>query len=144
MLDKIRAAYAAYDAGDAEGFAARVRETLAPDCTVTGPQYATGDVEEAIGIWLAFASAFPDGRHEWSTAVEHDGVIAFQMRYTGTHTGPLATPAGELPGTGRTVELDVAVIARSDGHRVTAWHDYVDSFDFMVQLGLMPEVIPTP
>ncbi len=138
LLDTIRAGYAAYDAGDEAGFRERVRGLMADDCELCGPGYDVRGGDAAAGVWLAFHRAFPDGRHEWLSAAEYDGGAAFEMRFTGTHTGPLATPDGELPATGRRVSLDVAAIVQVHGGRVTAWHDYLDTMEFARQLGMVP------
>ena len=139
LIDTLRAGFAAYDAGDYDRFGDIVRGLLTPDCPVRGPQYTARGPAEIIPIWVAFADAFPDGRHEWLVAEEFDGGAVLELRYNGTHTGPLETPNGPLPGTGRVVSIDTAVVLTTrDGH-VTSWHDYMDTFAFAQQLGLMPE-----
>jgi ketosteroid isomerase-like protein len=59
--------------------------------------------------------------------------------YSGTQTGPLATPGGNIAPTGRAFSfpfLEVYVV--QDG-RFTEHRGYWDIVTFMTQLGLMPE-----
>ena len=138
LIDKLKAGYAAYDAGDEPRFRALVAALMADDCETRGPQYEAHSREEVVAFWLAFRAAFPDGRHEWLSAVEHDGGAAFELRYTGTHAGPLPGPDGEIPATGRTVDLRIAQFVDTEGGRVVRWREYMDSAELMAQLGLVP------
>jgi SnoaL-like protein len=138
LLETLSAGYEAIDAGDYDRFAELVSGLLTPDCEVRGPQYKARGPEQIVPIWVSFAEAFPDGRHEWLVAQEFDGGAVLEMRYTGTHTATLETPNGPLPGTGRSVSLDVAVVLTTRDGRVTSWHDYMDTSAFAQQLGLMP------
>jgi predicted ester cyclase len=138
LLETIRAGYDAYDAGDHARFRELVRGLLAEDCEIRGPQYEATGPEEILPIWLSFAAAFPDGRHEWLSAVEHPGGVVFEQRYTGTHTAPLAMGDVELPPTGRAISVETAQIVTARDGKVVTWHDYMDSAAFMAQLGVIP------
>lgn len=67
----------------------------------------------------------------------------------GTHTGPLDTPEGELPPTGRSLRLrECDMVTVVDGAAVTH-RFYYDQVEFMSQLGLMgsgtgPGAAPQP
>jgi ketosteroid isomerase-like protein len=58
--------------------------------------------------------------------------------FSGTHTGPLATPAGDVPPTGKPLRLAFAdVFVIRDG-LIVEHHIYYDQVAFLTQLGLMP------
>ncbi len=72
-----------------------------------------------------------------STA-ESDDTVALEARFTATHTGPLASPDGDIPPTGKAVNLAYADVLRFAGGRIRSEHVYFDQLGFLTQLGLMP------
>jgi steroid delta-isomerase-like uncharacterized protein len=84
-----------------------------------------------------FFRAFPDLRFTIATVVESGDRVAFEGNGTGTHKGPLAGPAGEIPPTNRRVEFAFAGFLRvtTDG-LVAEEHRYMDTGLLMQQLGL--------
>lgn len=53
-------------------------------------------------------------------------------------TGPLITPEGELPATGRRVTVPFALVGTTRDERLATVHNYHDRLEFLAQLGLMP------
>jgi predicted ester cyclase len=109
-----------------------------PDVDFFTPQ---GSVDQ--GGWLEFsknfAAGFPDGRHQLEHVIQEGDVIAIEGTWDGTNLGPMATPQGVLPATGRRVHLDFAGIARVRDGRLTSMHAYFDQLGMLAQLGLVPE-----
>jgi ketosteroid isomerase-like protein len=60
-------------------------------------------------------------------------------RFTGTHTGPLATDDGDVEPTGAAVELRFADVSRVRDGKIVAYHTYYDQLGLLTQLGLMGE-----
>lgn len=58
--------------------------------------------------------ALEDVTAELTEVVTDGTALALRILISGTHTGPLRTPAGELPPTGRTVRIAVASFERYD------------------------------
>ena len=91
-----------------------------------------------VAFMQGFKQAFPDlaitltGQHTDGAHVTNE----FTAR--GTHTGPLMTPAGEVPPTGRTVAFTVCEVWTVRDGKVTRLVNYQDSASLMRQLGLMP------
>ncbi len=57
----------------------------------------------------------------------------------GKHTGPIVTPEGEIPATGKMMELRFASIIRVRDGKIVEGRDYYDVASLMEQLGLTPE-----
>src|SRR4051794_28173315 len=137
LLDLTREAFRRNDANDAEGFVA----LQAADCewlTPDGPLHGRDAVREYGG---RFRAAFPDGRHTIVRTVESGGEVAVEGTWTGTHTGVLATPAGDAPPTGRAVHMTFALFVSGDpaageASRVAL---YMDQMALAAQLGMLPE-----
>ena len=85
-----------------------------------------------------FHQAFPDGRLTMKSAISSGNRIAVEGSFTGTHTGPLASPTGEIPPTNRTLDLAFSDIFEAEGERITRHRIYYDQVSFLAQLGLMP------
>ena len=68
--------------------------------------------------------------------VESNWTVAFEWRATGTFTAPLATPSGEVPSTGKTIDLLGADFWRVEGGLIVTYHLYFDRLEFLQQLGL--------
>jgi len=86
----------------------------------------------------ALWAAFPDGAFSFAGQVLAENEAATELVFTGTHTGPLATPNGAIPPTGKRVTLRSASILRFKDGLIVSEHAYVDQLEFMTQLGLMP------
>ena len=123
------------DAGDLDAF----RALLMADCEWVNPMIrATGPDDIAAGI-AGYRAAFPDYHHDVALVVGAGDTVAVEGEWTGTNTGPLATPDGILAPTGRTVRVPFAAVARTRGDRVASVHVYLDPLGFMAQLGLAAE-----
>ena len=86
----------------------------------------------------AFLRAMPDISMEFTLILISGNHIVFEGIFKGTFTGPLASPEGDIPPTGRSVKAGFAFIARvnTDG-LVEEDRTYFDNLDFMKQLGLI-------
>lgn len=85
-----------------------------------------------------WVDAFPDGTIEDTTAYagEDFGVTEFIGR--GTHDGPLRSPAGEVPPTGRSVEFRLCEVYQFRDGKIVSGHTHFDSLGLMTQLGVVP------
>jgi steroid delta-isomerase-like uncharacterized protein len=83
-----------------------------------------------------FLTAFPNAKIHGDEYVEAGDTIVVEGRFTGENTGPLMTPMGELPPTGKSLVLAYADIFRVRDGKIVFHHVYFDNADFMQQLGL--------
>ena len=85
----------------------------------------------------AWDQGFPESKVEITNVVasgEH-AVVEFTGR--GVHTGPLQTPAGEIPATGKRVELQFCDVYQVRGGKLAGGRTYFDMASLMRQLGLI-------
>lgn len=85
----------------------------------------------------AYRAAFPDMRHRVSHHVEAGDTIALELVVEGTHTGPMHTPRGVVPATGKKVVWDSCDYIRIRNGKVISWHVYHDTVPFLTALGLL-------
>ncbi len=88
-----------------------------------------------------FFRGFPDLRVDILTVIEQDESSgALEMRFSGTNTGPMASPQGEMPPTNKRIDLKGAAFIRLDRNgKIVEERRYYDTGAMMRQLGLMPE-----
>lgn len=82
--------------------------------------------------------ALPDLKLEIPLVICSGDYIVCEGTLAGTNTGPLESPEGEVPATGRRVLLPLVFVLKvgSDG-LVHEDHTYFDEASFMRQLGLL-------
>src|SRR5262245_21489852 len=84
-----------------------------PDIQITLPGGAVVHGRDQIRATTeALFVAFPDGTLRFGEQVLADDAAATEVVFTGTHTGPLASPDGEIPPTGRTVRTTTVSLLR--------------------------------
>ncbi len=114
-------------------------ETLADDVDFWSPAGPMRGREEVRPFLLGYETAFPDAVFDIKVAVGSENMTALEGTFSGKNTGPITSPAGEMPATGRDVSLPFVTVIETDGEHITSHHAYWDQMGFMAQLGLMPE-----
>ena len=106
-------------------------ELVAPNASLQGR-------DQILGFFGVFWDAFPNGRLETSRLLAEGSTVAAEGRFTGTHTGVMRTPAGDVPATGRDVDLRWMSSYEVRGDELASEHLYFDQAALLGQLGLMP------
>lgn len=133
--EQVRRSIAAFNRGDAAGYAAHYAE----DARLIGPFFPEPLVgREAIEqTTIAMTTAFPGMQWSIVSLLEDGRRVACELHIEGTHSGPLPTPDGDVPATGRAVSFDVLEILELDVDGfVTEHREYMDPGALMTQLGL--------
>ena len=81
--------------------------------------------------------AYSGLRHELVERVAAPGRLVIAFRLRGNHTGPLATPFGELAATGRTFEVRVIDILTLTDGRISAVTMVADELGQLAGLGAL-------
>jgi steroid delta-isomerase-like uncharacterized protein len=126
---------AAFNAHDA----ARIRDGYSEDVVFQAPGVELEGSEAATEYAMTYIRAFPDVRLTATNVVEAGEWVAIEFDYEGTHEGPLATPDGEIPPTGRRAAGRGVDIVRVEAGKVIEERLYFDQLTFLAQLGLVPE-----
>lgn len=129
-----RALNDAYNARDWDSAVAN----MAPDAELTN--VATGQVfngPDGARLFLqGWATAFPDSQVETTAVFADDENAAIEFVGRGTHSGPLASPAGDIPPTGQRVDVRFAQVLRFHNGKITSARLYFDLAGMLQQLGL--------
>jgi steroid delta-isomerase-like uncharacterized protein len=124
------------------GDVAELNRVASPDIEFKDSMQGARGIDELkpyLGTW---ATAFPDGRIQIKNVIESGDQAAGELVYRGTHTGPMTGPQGEIPPTGKSVELLGSGWITVRGGKIASFHGYFDTMAMMVQLGLMPAPAP--
>ena len=79
-------------------------------------------------------AAFPDQRNELISMRHDDDAVIVELWILGTHKGPLATPNGELPPTGKSFKTQICAIFHFEGEKIVCERVYFDQLSIMAQL----------
>jgi steroid delta-isomerase-like uncharacterized protein len=124
---------ATFNAHDMDGFAA----VLADDVVFRAPGGTRGNGKEAcaafFGGWFA---AFPDAHVDVHAAHFLGDVAVEEGTFTGTQTGVLRGPSGNVPPTGRRVEVDYVQVLRFRDGKHVSFNLLFDRLTMLEQLGL--------
>jgi len=94
--------------------------------------------QQGWGEWLQnWATSMPDARVDLETLTAQGDRIVTEHTGGGTHTGPLNTPAGAIPPTGKTIQLKFAEVFEMRDGKIRTMRAYWDTGSLMRQLGLM-------
>jgi ketosteroid isomerase-like protein len=113
-----------------------------PDVEMTSPFATLHSATDWADFSRSFAVAMPDGAHTVTRVVQAGDRFAFEGHWTGTHTGPLSTPGGEVPATGRAVTMPFCAVGTQRDGRLSSVSVYLDQLAMLAQLGLVPEPEP--
>jgi ketosteroid isomerase-like protein len=100
---------------------------------------ALSGIEPFVAYGQVFNRAFPDGRIHGDHYVESGDVVVVEGRFTGTNTGPLETPAGQIPATGQSLVLPFADLFRVADGKIVEHRIYFDTMGMLAQLGVLPD-----
>lgn len=132
--DIVTAMYASFNDRDLAGWL----NSFAPDAVwinVPTAQTYTGPSEQ-LQNYHAWNTPFPRGRVENLVLHAGNGFVAAEFDGVGVHEGPLATPDGDIPATGRATSIPFCDIHLIRDGKVTSTRRYWDLLGANAQLGI--------
>ena len=129
-----RAMLDAFNARDLNAWAAQ----LSDDYTGSYPGMRAIAGKEAARAYNApFLTAFSDLNFQINQVFEKGDTVVYAWTGAGTHDGPLATPAGQVPPTGRRGPVEGVLISTVKNGKIVREETYWNQIDLLTQLGLM-------
>jgi steroid delta-isomerase-like uncharacterized protein len=111
----------------------------APDMEVEMPGgMQLKGIDQVRQVEEAFWEALPDSQIKYTNELTAGDTVITEGFLTGTHTGVFRTPQGEIPPSGKPVNLRFAAIKRVSGGEIVSEHLYWDQMEFMTQIGALP------
>jgi steroid delta-isomerase-like uncharacterized protein len=123
----------AFNTGDWE----QLRASLATDSLYDelGTQRKIEGPEKIVELFKAWKTAFPDAVGTVTSAVASGNKAALEVTWKGTHTGPLETPEGTIPASGKRQETPAAYFFAFEGDKIKESRHYFDSMTLLKQIG---------
>ena len=114
-------------------------QLASPDIKLVAPGGLDFEGKDGLRQWFdLWREACPDYNVNYYNVVASGEQVMGEGTFTGTHTGVLHLPAGDVPATGRSVKADYSAFVRVKDGQVTYLRHYFDVMDMMIQLGLIP------
>lgn len=136
-----KAHFDAWNAHDVDACVALVTDDIVyDDPSFERPAHGKEEMADRLrGIFAAFPDMhFPEHMaHVHTNVKDREGVLTWT--FTATMSGPLESPEGRLPATGKRVEVSGATLNRFRDDKLEHFTLYYDVLGMMQQLGLMPE-----
>jgi limonene-1,2-epoxide hydrolase len=123
-----------WNAKDREGWLAgmdlhRLAATMPGGVRLTGR-------DAADALWDSYQGPFPDNHLEIISIHADARGGVHEGHATGTHTGVLRGPGGEIAPTGRRAEVDFCGVYEFEEGKITSYHLYFDQAEMLSQLGI--------
>jgi steroid delta-isomerase-like uncharacterized protein len=114
----------------------RWRQQLAPDFTASYPGLRDcRDAEAAYAFNAPFLAAFSDLQFQIRLATAAGDQLIYLLTARGTHDGPLVSPAGTLPPSGRTGSVDGVLVTTVRNGRIVREETYWNVPDLLALIG---------
>jgi len=126
--------YEHFDSGDIDA----ALSLFSGEVEVTDPGMGTVHGLEPFREYLeTLKRALPDAQAIVEQPYEANNSVIVEGRFVGTHTGPLATPDGDVEPSGARVDLRFADVSTVRDGKIASYHTYYDQLGLLTQLGLI-------
>lgn len=133
-LATVRAVYDCFNSGDVSTLLTLVTDDFELVDVALGLSWHG---RQGWGEWLQiWATSMPDARIRLDSITAQDDTVVTEHTGGGTHTGPLNTPAGTIPPTGKRLELKFAEFFEMRDGKIKTMRAYWDTGTLMRQLGM--------
>jgi steroid delta-isomerase-like uncharacterized protein len=101
-----------------------------------GVKYYGNDIGNTVEI---YAKAFPDMHRELLEfyVKDDENVVVVELTLNGTHKGPLALPAGNIPATNKVMSTPCCDVFHLENGKVKKFHCYTAATILLGQLGVL-------
>lgn len=134
LVATARSLFDAFNARDLS----RWERALAPDFVADYPCAPGLGRDAATAFNAPFLAAFGDLRFEVQRTFVHGDTVALDATATGTFDGPLPTPNGVVPPTGRKGGIRIVLIAQVRDGRIVREQTVWNQLDLFQQVGIIP------
>ena len=88
-------------------------------------------IVEALQGWK---TAFPDATGTVTNAFASGDQVSLEISWNGTHTGPLETPSGTIPASGKEQTTPASMTVILDGDKIAEERHYFDMMTLLSQI----------
>ncbi len=135
LIDAAKASIVAYNDKNWEAVPKVITSDFEYDEVATNRKLV--GASDVIAAWKGWATALPDSKASFHAAHVGGNTVTIELTWHGTHNGPLQTPAGSIPATGKKIDVRAVQIVEltPDGKTRRVRH-YFDMATLLAQLGV--------
>ena len=108
---------------------------FAPDIVVKAGATEIRGIPEAKAYYAAYSAAFSNSKFTVKEIFGQGNAVCKHWVFSGTHTGEFAG----IPATGKQVTIAGTTIAHLRDGKIISEEDFMDNYDFLQQLGVIPK-----
>ncbi len=95
-------------------------------------------IDKTLAALQGWKVAMPDVTGTVDSVVASGNVVTAQITWDGTHTGPLESPGGTIPASGKRQVTPSCWVLNVEGGQVQSSRHYFDMVAPLVQIGALP------
>jgi steroid delta-isomerase-like uncharacterized protein len=124
-----------FNAGNLDG----VRTIVDPDIVYeeTGTGRRVQGFDDYLELMRGWRQALPDVAGTVTSSVESGNRVALEINWAGTQSGPLITPTGEIPASGKPIDIQASIWCTLRDGKITEVHHYLDVLTMLQQIGAL-------
>ena len=104
-----------------------------------GSQRSLKGPDEILEAMKSWKQAMPDFKGTVTNSFASGNRVTLEVTWRCTHTGPLVSPAGTIPASGKSQTTPAAFVFEYDGDKIRESHHYFDMVTLLTQIGAMPQ-----
>ena len=116
----------------------KVKEALASDAVYD--EVATSrrlqGYDDILTAWKGWGTALPDSRATFESAIASNDTVVLELRWRGTHKGPLQLPTGTVDATNKPIDLRACQIIELKNGKTQSIRHYFDIATLLQQIGI--------
>jgi steroid delta-isomerase-like uncharacterized protein len=124
-----------FNASDWDGF--RALSTTDAVYNELGTQRVINGTDAIIDAMQGWKTAMPDIRGTVTNSFASGNIATLEISWTGTQTGPMVTPDGTIPPSGKSQTTPAAWVLEFEEGKMKASRHYFDLVTFLTQIGAM-------
>ena len=132
-----RNAVGAFNENDWDGFKSQL--TANTVYKELGTQRSLKGPDEIVEAFKGWKQAMPDVKGNVTNSFASDNTVTLEITWNGTQTGPLVSPAGTIPPSGKSQTTPSAWIFEYEGDKIRESRNYFDLMTLLIQIGAMPK-----
>ena len=134
LIDAAQAPLKAFNRKDWDAVIASITADFEYDEVATHRRVA--GVDQLMPLWQGWAEAFPDAEASFDRSLPGENTVVLEVTWRGTHKGPLPTPSGPIPATGKRIDVRACVVTELAGEKAKLQRHYFDMATMLQQLGV--------
>jgi steroid delta-isomerase-like uncharacterized protein len=96
-----------------------------------------GEIRGMVDRWM---KAFPDGKFQIQRLIGNGDLCAVEFSFVGTHQGTLSGKMGDIPATGKKVNVPSVDVLTLKNEKIQSLNCYFSGTVLLNQIGAMPGV----